>query len=63
MRPPAGSSRPSTSARIAQNPARMIGSMADSVAPARITSAWSRTMAAAASPIAWVPVAQADSVA
>jgi len=36
--------------------------MADSVAPARMTSAWPRTTAAAASPMAWVPVAHADSV-
>jgi hypothetical protein len=40
----------------------MMGSMADSVAPARITSACPRSIAAAASPIACVPVAQADSV-
>ena len=37
----------------------MIGSIADSVAPARVRVGLT-TIAAAASPMAWVPVAQAE---
>ena len=58
-----GSSRPSASARIEQNPARISGMIADSVPPARIASAWPRMITSAASPIAQVPLAQAETMA
>src|SRR6185312_16888814 len=55
-------SRSSTSARIAQNPAKITGTIDDSVPPAMITSASSRLMTSAASPIEWVPLAQAETM-
>ena len=55
-----GSSRSSTSARIAQKPARISGTTEDSVPPARIASAWPRLIASAASPIAPVLLEQAE---
>ena len=45
---------------MAQKPARISGMIADSVPPARTTSAWPRRIVAAPSPIAVEPVAQAD---
>src|SRR6478735_4586310 len=57
-----GSSRSSTRARIAQKPARITGTIDDSVPPATITSASSRLITSAASPIEWVPLAQAETM-
>jgi len=49
--------------RIEQNLARISGTIADSVPPARIASAWPRLTTSAASPIACVPLAHADTIA
>ena len=55
-----GSTSSATSPRIAQKPARISGVIAASVPPARMMSAWPRTIVAAPSPIAVEPVAQAE---
>ena len=56
-------SRGEPSARMLQNPPRMSSVMQASAPPARITSASPRRTISAASPMAWAPVAQAETTA